>query len=714
MKKILLGIALAANALCGQAQYQLANADFNGTWEDCIPWDSENNTKKSGTQPQGWTMSHVYSPAGAMTVGEKKTDGSNTYVYLKNVGAPIGNQKIPAYISLGTTWATAQAKGFGSVKEGSADGGTWGGITFDKHPDAVSFDYMRDNSSGTSEKATIVAYMWTGEWQQQNVPGNTTYPQFLWSDYVAATTCTMINRDRNILGLTTSTGGTITKSSDAKLIASVEKHLDATSTWSTYVAEFDYGNNAGVENVKVEKLNVIFSATDYFGDRSGIVKGNSLSIDNVKLLYYHALTDLKLNGTSIAGFSENKTAYEVYTDYDPSMNITYTKKGQGATVLAPTYDESTKTLSIRVNGEDISEDANSYTVYTVKFLGPKKSAYTNTLAIDLSGITLDPENKTIYLLEYEYPKSYGFLLENFAFMGSSLGDIKVDNLTQTANGTTNIYKGDQDLSLSLEGMPLDVHVYVDANVDASGNMLATIFIPEAPAVGDIYVYFAPALAITNGTAVSTTAGTYNVTLNRSFKQGWNTICLPFDMAATSFMNMDEFPTTTLQTFDNANNGTLNFKDVTTTGIEANKPYLIFFDTAFNGPVILGGVSVKAASPIAITNGEYSFIGNYTGVMDMNGKYGVATGTDDKQRIMLGGAGSTLKSTGAYFTSTSAKANGMRICLEGEDGVTSIDGVTVVNGNAPIYNLQGVKVGEGTTEGLAKGIYIVNGKKFIVK
>ena len=90
--------------------------------------------------------------------------------------------------------------------------------------------------------------------------------------------------------------------------------------------------------------------------------------------------------------------------------------------------------------------------------------------------------------------------------------------------------------------------------------------------------------------------------------------------------------------------------------------------------------------------------------------------DRAQYIMRGGAGSTLGSTGAYFTVSGSEVNSLHLRLDGIE--TSISGVqTGQDGQAfDIYSLNGIKVRSqaATTDGLPKGIYLINGKKHIVK
>lgn len=73
----------------------------------------------------------------------------------------------------------------------------------------------------------------------------------------------------------------------------------------------------------------------------------------------------------------------------------------------------------------------------------------------------------------------------------------------------------------------------------------------------------------------------------------------------------------------------------------------------------------------------------------------------------------------YITDMGTSSNSKVMAIDGEGGTTDINGiVTEVPGDKAmegVYNVNGQKVADGTSlEGLPKGIYIVNGKKHVVK
>ncbi len=379
--------------------YTVNNADvaqiagsFDDEWVDCIPWDTKDNKNVVGTQPKGWHIANV--SYGKMKIGEKATGNEGTKYAVKVYNNEVMENRVPGYITLGTPWATAEAY-FTQVR--NADGGTFGGLSFTYRPDAISFDYQRDNSKGT-ENATAIAYLWKGTCEQADVPGNTAVGV---SSFGNATKKNMINRDRNILNIPTATGGKVTN--NTTLIAKLEQSISESTkgTWKSMTIPFTYNDDTAVP----EYINVIFAANDYFGDRKSIIKGNSLTIDNVKLVYYHALNSLTYNGNKVANFDEGTTEYtlngRLVEDFD---KVKFTVKGVGATYDVA-KDEANNVATITVKGNDYDVNPSSKTVYTIKFDGTVGingiTTSTNTAngaIYDLSGRQLKTMQKGINIV----------------------------------------------------------------------------------------------------------------------------------------------------------------------------------------------------------------------------------------------------------------------------------------------------------------------------
>lgn len=365
---------------------------FDDEWVDCIPWDTKDNKNVVGTQPKGWHIANV--SYGEMIIGKKATGNEGTKYAVKVYNNEVMGNSVPGYITLGTPWATAEAR-FTQVR--NADGGTFGGLSFTYRPDAISFDYQRDNSKGT-ENATAIAYLWKGTCEQADVPGNTAVGV---TSFGNATKKNMINRDRNILNIPTATGGKVTN--NTTLIAKLEQSISESTkgTWKSMTIPFTYNDDTAVP----EYINVIFAANDYFGDRKSIIKGNSLTIDNVKLVYYHALNSLTYNGNKVANFDEGITEYtlngKLVEDFD---KVEFTVKGVGATYDVA-KDEANNVATITVKGNDYDVNPSSKTVYTIKFDGTvgingitTSTNSANGAIYDLSGRQLKTMQKGINIV----------------------------------------------------------------------------------------------------------------------------------------------------------------------------------------------------------------------------------------------------------------------------------------------------------------------------
>ncbi len=340
--------------------YQLPNTSFDAKWVDCYPWEAGAFVSSArGSQPEGWCISNVSNSAMPIVATEEVgADGMGKSVKLSNVTASIGGQNAPAYITLGIAFATAETM-MTSVR--NADGGVFGGIAFNYHPDAVRLTYKSDRSAG-EENMSVIAYLWKGTWTQAEVPSNTAVGVFSWGE---ATKVTMTDRIQNILGKDCLTGGEITKTDDAALIASAEYYSNvAQDEWVTKEIPLNYGEYAG-QPVDVEKLNIVIASNGLFDDRETIKSGNSVTVDDVELVYYHALSSISYEGASLL-FSEGVTSYNLSYMYYDETKLAYTVKGQAATA-STAYDEETGVLTIRVEGEDISANPESFTEYTVQF-----------------------------------------------------------------------------------------------------------------------------------------------------------------------------------------------------------------------------------------------------------------------------------------------------------------------------------------------------------
>lgn len=224
-----------------------------------------------------------------------------------------------------------------------------------------------------------------------------------------------------------------------------------------------------------------------------------------------------------------------------------------------------------------------------------------------------------------------------------------------------------------------------------------------------------------------------ITINRSFAAdgGWYTLCLPFALTAddikTTFKDalFNEFESVSVNAQGVAQ---LKFKKVTET--QAGVPYMVLprNRNTVENPVFTNKTIIETPKTIIHTctasDGktlDYQFVGVYdpTLVSDVNNVRFV--GGDKGTELLMPVGEGTMKGLRAYFVfpnNTNGNITLAKLNVE-DDSTTGINtvlrpeaNVTDANSSA-IYTLSGQKV-QKKSNNLIPGIYIQNGKKFIVK
>lgn len=480
--------------------------------------------------------------------------------------------------------------------------------------------------------------------------------------------------------------------------------VPATEEWRKFEADFTYYKKKPTTQYMLASLTT--------NPVPGGSKDDEFFIDDIQFTYYSTLKSLSYKGATI-NFSEATTSYDLSSETYDASKLKFKEKGAGATASL-SYDNETAIATITVKGNDISVNSANQTVYTIQFAQPAPqevvTTYKNDLSVRVLGSTNQPAETNINLIESK--GTYSLELKNFVMDGLGVGNIKVTNLdvadnTYTTSQTITITKGDDPSINDWMGPGLgEVPVNVVATVNGD-QMVAQITIKNFYDFGNINVTFAPTVTIGANASVSTEAGVNNVIVNRTFAKGWNTVCLPFDVAVTSLQ------ATKAQEFVSSNGSSLTFNEVADGVLKANVPYLVFFSNEVSDPFYYGG-KVEATNPTPVEHNGFTFVGNYEASKSMDGLYGVAS-EGDVQKIMLGTAGSTLPATCAYFATKNMNANGFRICFDGGEvtGINQVNGAQAQSAGA-VYNLQGIKVSNRGTNNLPAGLYIMQGKKVIVK
>ena len=250
-----------------------------------------------------------------------------------------------------------------------------------------------------------------------------------------------------------------------------------------------------------------------------------------------------------------------------------------------------------------------------------------------------------------------------------------------------------------------------------------------------------------------------VTLNRTFKANtWNSICLPFSMNNNAMEKVFGKGTRVVLLRDVQDKEKMESKKTTANFIAhehqdiiAGYPYFIYptkevenittnayIPTETASIPDISGLGFKTTTGVAIGTDnyggleEYSFTGTLTGVTAPQGSYYMNTSGSLSRCTKT--AGVALKPYRAYisFSGTYESAKALDSVFFGnpddklnEDEATgvgeiSIENVLFKNGiltqSANVYNMQGQIIRQNVTnlQGLPKGAYIVNGKKFVIK
>ena len=197
-----------------------------------------------------------------------------------------------------------------------------------------------------------------------------------------------------------------------------------------------------------------------------------------------------------------------------------------------------------------------------------------------------------------------------------------------------------------------------------------------------------------------------VMLQRSFAAGWNTICLPFAVADKTAIEALFGAGAKVFNFKNFANSMIEFEAVTS--MAAATPYLIYVPAAVTEPIRVNNVTISSLNTTAETvrHNNITFQGSYAPVAagGLNGKYGVTTAN----KLAKGNANTTMKGFRAYFEGSLA---GARIyTFDDATGISHVYQAAEVFGDDDrVYNMNGQHV-----ENAKKGVYIVNGKKVVIK
>ena len=682
MKKSFLlsgALLLSISAFTANAQ-QLPNVGFDSWKTTCGSSRSVNEKKevvRPGVEPAEWNGSNVNQTVFGVNKLEpglvtKQEEGGNKYLQLRNmyVGALGIGSNAPGFINFGTPWvyATSQIK--------KCDGGTFGGQSFTYKPDAIKGKYKRADSDAegkpisNNESSHIIVYLWYG-----------TYQSFIGSTDLK-TKEEKENVDRAVLGKTT---GPVS----GKLVASCDKAFSSTANndWETIVVPLNYEANAG----NPAMMNVIISAGDYW-NRSKLLDGTTLLVDDVDFVYYSTLTSLKAGSKAIA-LKDGVYNYTVTGKMPTKKEVVATCKSQfaDATVAVDAANYKVTVTVTNQGGKDV--DGATQHVYTLQYTAPVVKQYVGILNVEMNNEDVIANATQEVTISYYNDNTCDFLLPHFMFAGDDIGNIEIPNVkvSEDAAGTKTFTDGEVE-AMELAGGGIVAHVVLNGGTITSAgviNMPITVGwmsgYPDDKEEMPINVLFS-----SDKKVEVTEAGYYYVVKGDDYQhplvEHQTTM-----LKSVKYGDMNGF-TYTL-TLDGVNAGGINFGDMAVAGLDNTEEQYSGTDSA----VALG--NGKTAS-VTVDGGKDATTGKYEVkfATTVDGQlYNIVFTTDDSSSSV-----NDVEASGA--------------AVRGAEGAIVVEGFA---GRVNVYTVDGRLAASAQVDGeatisVAAGLYVVRAGEKAVK
>lgn len=666
---------LSISAFTANAQ-QLPNVGFDSWKTTCgtsrsISKDGKKvDVARPGVEPSEWNGSNVNQ------MGQKKpdlvtkvVDNSNTVVQVKNiyVGVNLGLIKIgstaPGFINLGTPWVYA------STTISDCDGGVFGGISFDKKPDAIKGKYKRTDSN--SEDSHIIAYLWNGTYTSKigNVAQTVTEEQN--------------NVDRVVLGKATG-------SASGKLVASCDKAFSSTANkdWETIVVPLDYVANAGNPTM----MNVIISAGDYW-NRGNLKENTTLLVDDVDFVYYSTLTSLTVGGETIA-LQEGVYNYNLKTDM-PSVSkedVVAVCKSQFANADV-TIDNVNKQIKIVVTNQG-GKDTDGATSHTYTLQYPVKTTYQGYLNVKMGyGYLAGNDAHDIIITDYN-DGTCDFLLPDLTVL-MPLGDIEIKNMNVTTDASgLKTYSGVEN-NKKLMGGDIIANVKVNGTIDAKGTVNMDVDVVWLYGENEIPIK----VKFTSSELSETVDGYYFIVKeDKSNTYGWATI-------------KENQPTQLLVYPKSNGEGGVDYRLTVKN---------LVWDGMLNGDFAVDGVTMEDGAPVYfVENAPVSFMGGKTASVSVNSGYDMTKDPyeyDMKFNTIVDGTNYIVGFTTNQVSSSVSDVEASGAAVRGAEGSIVVEGFA---GRVNVYTVDGRLAASAQIDGeatitVAAGLYVVRAGEKAVK
>lgn len=323
------------------------------------------------------------------------------------------------------------------------------------------------------------------------------------------------------------------------------------------------------------------------------------------------------------------------------------------------------------------------------------------------------------------------------YSGSIVGNFLADGSYKVATASDTPLRGKKGLLLAFQVKPTNASSLEDGQDLGNGTISDITFTSQSgktyPSDGTFGVTVANRIVLDENSPfeLTKTNVSKNILVKRTLKANkWSTICLPFAMSSDKLESAfgDDVKIAGLEgcTYSETNGITLNFTSTDET--DACVPYLI---KVSNDISQFNVNSVKINKSPSSADAELDY-GSGVGVGSMTGIFSLTTMKANDlflqdETFYYAVEGQTIKGFRGIFNFYDEDGNPFLITnpaltrgitVDGNsigDGTTGINSAKFIPENGKVYSITGAFMGEkGNMNSLPKGIYIVDGKKIVIK
>ena len=358
-------------------------------------------------QPASWNASNVTQLSYNFNFAHQEKGHSGNYSMMvqdQEIGVEgIKEETSPGYFSLGQPWV--YLKDLLSINQATA--GTYGGINWTHRPDTMSVWIKRTGNNTDKEDFYLLYYAWIG-----TAKGDSYKAKDGGCSSVSKT-----NEESDIrLALNANECGTVQKAT--QVAEGMWRERKTYSEWTNIRVPIYYFN----DDVPT-MMNIIFSASNYpnFRANDGLYAGNSLYVDDIKLIYSSKIDKLYIREREWKAFDPNSTEEQVYsvgkaTEIPKVFGVRGAgslTNARGTTATLPgrklTNDEFQVVQQGSIDGDPMiirvnATDGSSTTTYKIKFVS---AASNNARLADIQVNGNNIAGFNAYLNTYNVQLPYG-------------------------------------------------------------------------------------------------------------------------------------------------------------------------------------------------------------------------------------------------------------------------------------------------------------------